>query len=84
MTSLGKIIEVMRSSPASVRFADLEKVCTHYFGPPRLASGSHVVFKTPWFGDPRVNIQSFNGKAKPYQVRQVLCAIEKFTEQHEH
>ena len=52
MTSFGKILGLMRSSPSSVRFADLEKVCTHYFGLPRLASGSHVVFKTPWFGDP--------------------------------
>jgi hypothetical protein len=28
-------------------------------------------------GDPRVNIQNDKGKAKPYQVRQVLDAIEK-------
>lgn len=30
---------------------------------------------TPWVGDPRVNIQNDKGKAKPYQVRQVLQAI---------
>jgi hypothetical protein len=35
------------------------------------------VFKTPWPGDPRVNIQNSNGQAKPYQVRQVLAAIDK-------
>lgn len=28
-------------------------------------------------GVPRVNIQNDHGKAKPYQVRQVLAAIEK-------
>jgi hypothetical protein len=40
------------------------------------------VFKTPWPGDPRVNIQkSKGGAAKPYQVRQVLKAIEKLKEQ---
>lgn len=38
---------------------------------------SHKVFKTPWQGDPRVNIQNDNGKAKAYQVGQVLKAIEK-------
>lgn len=27
--------------------------------------------------DPRVNIQNDKGKAKPYQVRQVLQAIER-------
>lgn len=31
----------------------------------------------PWPGGPRVNIQNDNGKAKPYQVRQVLKAIDK-------
>jgi len=29
-----------------------------------------------YFGKPRVNIQNNKGKAKPYQVRQVLHAIE--------
>jgi hypothetical protein len=34
------------------------------------------IFKTPWPGDPRVDIQrGKNGMAKPYQVRQVLKAI---------
>lgn len=30
-----------------------------------------------WPGNPRVNIQDKNGKAKPYQVKQVLAALEK-------
>jgi hypothetical protein len=38
---------------------------------------SHAIFKTPWIGDPRINIQDDKGKAKAYQVRQVLSAIEK-------
>ena len=36
-----------------------------------------AVFKTPWPGDPRVNIQNAGGQAKAYQVRQVLLAIDK-------
>jgi hypothetical protein len=32
---------------------------------------------TPWPGDPRVNIHNDKGKAKAYQVRQVLKAIDK-------
>jgi hypothetical protein len=39
-------------------------------------SGSHRVYKTPWIGDPRVNIQDDKGMAKSYQVKQVLKAIE--------
>ena len=67
----------MRDQPAAVRFADLKKVCNAYFGKPRQAGSSHVIYKTPWPGDPRVNIQNAKGKAKPYQVRQVLWAIEQ-------
>jgi hypothetical protein len=73
-----KILEVIRHNPANVVFSDLAKLCEHYFGKPR-QSGSHLIFKTPWPGDPRVNIQDRNGKAKPYQVKQVLAAIEKLT-----
>jgi hypothetical protein len=36
------------------------------------------VYKTPWQGDPRVNIQrGKDGNAKAYQVRQVLDAIAR-------
>ena len=38
---------------------------------------SHRIYKTPWQGDPRVNIQSAKGKAKAYQVKQVLREIER-------
>jgi hypothetical protein len=31
----------------------------------------------PWLGDPRVNIQNAKGKAKAYQVKQVLQAVER-------
>jgi hypothetical protein len=48
-----------------------------FFGDPRQDGTSHAVFKTPWIGDPRINIQDAKGKAKPYQVRQVLLAIDK-------
>ena len=67
----------MRRNPRDVSFNDLFKVCERHFGPPRRSGGSHAVFKTPWPGDPRVNIQNSNGQAKPYQVRQVLAAIDK-------
>jgi hypothetical protein len=72
-----KILRQMRDQPAAVRFADLKSVCDAYFGKPRQAGSSHIIYKTPWPGDPRVNIQNAKGKAKPYQVRQVLWAIEQ-------
>ncbi len=77
MPSVAKILAQMLANPSNIRYEDLAKVCEHNFGPPRTSGGSHAVFKTPWPGDPRVNIQNDHGKAKPYQVRQVLAAIEK-------
>jgi len=72
------IISEMRSKPQGVRFSDLCRVCDRYFGQPRQKGSSHRVYKTPWQGDPRVNIQDDKGNAKAYQVRQVLKAIERW------
>ena len=77
MTTLAELIASMRRNPADVRFADLKRVCEDTFGKPRQSASSHLVFKTPWIGDPRINIQNDRGRAKPYQVRQVLAAIAK-------
>jgi len=77
MAQVEKILEMMRREPGNVSFNDFKKVCVSYFGKPRQDGSSHAVFKTPWPGDPRVNIQNAKGKAKPYQVRQVLQAIDK-------
>jgi hypothetical protein len=74
---LAKLEAQMRESPANVAYGDLLKVCEHYFGEPRQRATSHAVFKTPWPGDPRVNTQNDRGKAKVYQVKQILTAIEK-------
>lgn len=82
MTKTFGLLDDMRRNPKGVRFADLAKVCDQYFGPPRQQGTSHRVYRTPWPGDPRVNIQrGEGGKAKAYQVRQVLAAIKKLEEQ---
>lgn len=80
MGSVATLIASMRRNPANVRFADLEKVCDDRFGEPRRRGGSHSVYRMPWQGDPRVNIQNDHGKAKAYQVKQVLAAIDKMEE----
>ena len=77
MGSAKKILEQLRREPTNVRFADLRNVCESFFGEPRQKGTSHLIFKMPWPGDPRVNIQDAGGKAKSYQVRQVLQAIDK-------
>ncbi len=70
-----EMLETWRTSQTGVRFSELAKVCRVYFGEPR-RRGSHLIYRTPWQGLPRVNIQNHGGDAKPYQVRQVLRAID--------
>lgn len=83
MADIENILTQMRRNPKGIRFNDLSKVCESFFGSPRQSGSSHKVFKTPWQGDPRVNIQNSKGKAKPYQVRQVLQAINRLEVQNE-
>ena len=77
MASVDDIVRLMRQNPKGVSFHDLRKVCERYFGKARQSGSSHRIYKTPWQGDPRVNIQNDRGKAKHYQVRQVLLAIDR-------
>jgi hypothetical protein len=85
MSGIEKTLAKMSESPKGVRFAELQKVCVHFFGSARQSGTSHAVYKTPWAGDPRVNIQNDNGKAKVYQVKQVLEAVLKLKGQkHEY
>ena len=82
MTKVEDILIQMKRNAADVTFSDLNKVCIHYFGQARKKGGSHHVFKTPWKGDPRINMQNHKGKAKAYQVKHVLLAIEKLEIEH--
>jgi len=77
MAKIDGIFSQMRANPKDVRFLDLCKVCEYYFGKSRHVGSSHRIYKTPWHGDPRVNVQNHKGKAKAYQVKQVLLAIER-------
>ena len=80
MGDYDKELRQMADAPQNVRFSDLYRVYEHFFGEPRRKGTSHCVFKTPWLGDPRVNIQNDNGKARAYQVRQVVAAIRRLKE----
>ena len=77
MAKIKAILTQMRQNPKGIRFRDLCKVCDYYFGKARQSGSSHRIYKTPWQGDPRVNIQNDKGKAKVYQVKQVVKAIER-------
>lgn len=77
MDSTEDVIKELERSPSNVKFSDLCKICDYYFGEARQKGSSHRVYKTPWQGDPRVNIQEKNGKGKAYQVRHVIQALKR-------
>jgi len=77
MAKIEDILVQIKRNPQDVRFADLCRICDFYFGKARQSGSSHRIYRTPWPGDPRVNIQNNKGKAKAYQVKQVLMAIER-------
>ncbi len=77
---MGKAI-INLDTPSGVEFNDLLKLCRTYFGEPIIA-GSHHIFKTPWPGDPLINLQRDGKMAKQYQVMQVKKAIEKREKHH--
>jgi len=80
MPSVKDVFKSIKRNQQNIRFLDLCKICDYYFGSPRQSGSSHRVYKTPWIGDPRVNIQNAKGKAKVYQVKQVIRAIERLKE----
>ena len=69
-------------NPHNVRFDDLLQICTKHFGEPRIR-GSHHIFKMPWAGDPRLNLQKDGKMAKPYQVKAVKKALERLGDNDE-
>ena len=78
MKDIPAAIQELRKNPNGIRFADFARICDRFFGAPRQQGSSHLVYRTPWPRDPRVNIQEGrNGMAKGYQVRQVIKALEK-------
>lgn len=77
-------IAQLEGATANFRFAHLVRICQEVFGNERI-SGSHHIFRTPWPGDPRINLQKTKGgsNAKPYQIKQVLAALRKKQEMEE-
>ncbi len=78
-----EILKRIKNNPKNVRFNELCQLCDHYFGSPRQSGSSHRIYRTPWIGDPRINIQNCKGRVKVYQVKQVLSAIEKLERIHD-
>ena len=73
-----KLHEKIRRNHVGVRFSDLCRLAEAFgFGLNR-QNGSHAFYANP---DIRVtlNFQNKNGMAKPYQVRQLLDTIDRYS-----
>ncbi len=67
-------------NPKNIKFDELFNICERHFPEYRCTGTSHFIFKMPWPGDPRINIQrdkKSKKMAKAYQVRQVISALER-------
>jgi hypothetical protein len=80
MANCKKLLDKARNSPQNLRFEEVCKLA-ECFGWTRQKQGgtSHAVFIHPSLGNTAgslMNFQSKSGKAKAYQVRQLLDAID--------
>jgi predicted RNA binding protein YcfA (HicA-like mRNA interferase family) len=74
-----KLLEDARRSQPNIRFADLCRLIERLGYIERRQVGSHRIFRHATRHDlPLVNLQAIGGKAKPYQVRQVLTLIDTY------
>jgi len=78
--SIDEALAALEAAGANIRFRQLLRLCAQFFGEPRIR-GSHHIYKMPWAGDPRINLQEDGNQAKPYQVHQVVRALKKLKEQ---
>lgn len=81
MPDIQELVAEMRRCQKGVRYRDAERVRTAYFGQARM-HGSHHVYRMPWKDDPRINIQNKDGYVSPYQVKQILAALDRWESEH--
>ena len=72
-----KIYEKLLVSPQNLRFADFCKAVEAFGYRLDRTKGSHHIYEHPRATRP-LNLQSWRGDAKPYQVRQFLRDVEEF------
>ena len=78
MTKCDKLLEKAKNSPNNFSFTEICKLAECYGFVFQRQSSSHVIFENPNLNIEQnriMNFQDFKGKAKPYQVKQLLRAI---------
>jgi predicted RNA binding protein YcfA (HicA-like mRNA interferase family) len=72
-----KLLRKLRASSKNVHFSDLTSLLNSFGFVLDRVSGSHHIYVHPKIKG-IVNVQNCRGKAKPYQVNQILKLIEKY------
>jgi len=76
MADCDKLLEHARRSPTNLRFSELCRLAECYGFVHDRTKGSHAIYKHPDVQQVQ-NFQDHNGKAKAYQVRQLVNAIDE-------
>ena len=71
------MLETARSGPQNLRFRDFVRLVEELGFRLVRVSGSHHIFTHPAVRE-LVNLQDVAGRAKPYQVRQVLKLVDRY------
>ena len=72
-----KLLQKALSSPANLRFEEACALARAFGFHPSRVKGSHHIFAHPSVRE-LVNLQEVRGKAKPYQVKQLLVLVEGY------
>ena len=76
MSKRDKLLLAARNNPGNLRFAELRRLAEDHGFVFARQSGSHAVYKRPG----HIGVMTFQddrGKAKGYQVRQLIAAIDE-------
>ncbi len=77
MDRLIKLYQKARTSPCNYSYKDLCWLVEHVGFKFSGGKGDHRIYKLPGIVE-IINLQNVKGKAKPYQIKQVLSLVEKY------
>ncbi len=72
-----KLLQKLISGSKNVRFSEATAVARAFGFKLDRITGSHHIFIHPDLPE-LINLQNVNGKAKPYQIKQLLKIVEKY------
>jgi predicted RNA binding protein YcfA (HicA-like mRNA interferase family) len=72
-----KTLRLILQGSHNIRFGDFTRLVEAFGFRLARTSGSHHLFTRPGIPE-AVNLQTYQGEAKPYQIRQFLKLVEKY------